>query len=76
VKSSRRIPPETKSPRGEKDVTVGTTAGEPLITHPTALNKPSGTPKLTAKGTGSSSVPVSSKEAVSTGERSVVTGSY
>jgi hypothetical protein len=27
VKSSRRTPPETKFPRGEKDVTVGTTAG-------------------------------------------------
>jgi hypothetical protein len=63
VKSSRRTPPETKSPRGEKDVTVGTTAGGHLITHPTALNKPSGPPKLIAKGTGSLSVPVASKEA-------------
>jgi hypothetical protein len=34
-----------------------------LISHPTALNKPSGPPKLTAKGTGSLSVPVVSKEA-------------
>jgi hypothetical protein len=53
VKSSRRTPPETKSPRGEKDVTVGTTAGGHLISHPTALNTPSGPPKLTAKVTGS-----------------------
>jgi hypothetical protein len=57
VKSSRRTPPETKSPTGEKDVTVGTTVGGHLITQPTALNKPSGQPKLAAKGTGSPSVP-------------------
>jgi hypothetical protein len=50
VKSSRRTPPDTKSPRGEKDVTVGTTAGGHLISHPNALNKPSGPPKLTANG--------------------------
>jgi hypothetical protein len=55
--------PETKSPRGEKDVTVGSTAGGNLISHPTALNKPSGPPNPTAKGTGSLSVPVASKEA-------------
>jgi hypothetical protein len=63
VKSSRRTPPENKSPTGEKDVTVGTTAGGHLISHPTALNKPSGPPKPTAKSTGSLSVPVASKEA-------------
>jgi hypothetical protein len=62
VKSSSRTPPETKSPRGEKDVTVGTTAGGHLITHPTALNKPSGLPKLTTKCTGSPSVHFASKE--------------
>jgi hypothetical protein len=62
VKSSRRTPPETKSPRGEKDVTVGTIADGHLISHTTALNKLSGPPKLTAKGTGSLSVPVASKE--------------
>jgi hypothetical protein len=63
VESSRRTLPETKSPRGEKDVTVGTTAGGHSITHPTALNKPRRPPKLTAKDTGSRSVPVASKEA-------------
>jgi hypothetical protein len=42
---------------------VGTTPGGHLITHPTSLNKPSGPPKLTAKVTGSPSVPVASKEA-------------
>jgi hypothetical protein len=63
VKSSRRTLPETKSSRDEKNVTVSTTAGGHLISHPTALKKPSGPPKLTAKGTGSLSVPVVSKEA-------------
>jgi hypothetical protein len=42
---------------------VGTTGGGHLISHPTALNKPSGPPEPTAKGTGSLSVPVASKEA-------------
>jgi hypothetical protein len=78
VKSFRRTPPETKSPRREKDVTVGTTAGGHFISHPTALNKPSGTPKLTAKGTGPLSVPVASKEAAqrrtSPGEPGSVSG--
>jgi hypothetical protein len=57
LKSSRRTPTETKSPRGEKDVTVSTTVGEHLITHPTAYNMPSGPPKLTVKCT----VPVESE---------------
>jgi hypothetical protein len=34
VKSSRRTPPETKSHRGENDVTVGITAGGHLISTP------------------------------------------
>jgi hypothetical protein len=63
VKSYRRTPPETKYPRRDKDVTVCTTGGGHFITHPTALSKPGGPPKLTAKGTGSLSVPVASEEA-------------
>jgi hypothetical protein len=51
VKISRRARPEIKSPRGEKDVTVGTTAGGHLVTHPAAPKKPSGPFKPTANGT-------------------------
>jgi hypothetical protein len=54
-KASRGTPPVSKSPRGEKDVTVGTTAGD----HPAAPKKPSGTLKPTAKGTGDVSGPLS-----------------
>jgi hypothetical protein len=61
----RGTPPVSKSPRGEKDVTVGTTAGEHFGDHPAAPTKPSVTLKSTAKGTGSASVPSVSKEAAS-----------
>jgi hypothetical protein len=53
----------SKPPRGEKDVTVGTTAGGRLGDHPAAPKKPSGTLKPTAKGTSSAQVPAASKEA-------------
>jgi hypothetical protein len=51
VKTSRTTPLVTKSPRGEKDVTVGTTAGGHLVTHPVASKKPSGPLKTTTNGT-------------------------
>jgi hypothetical protein len=53
----------SKSPRGEKDVTVGTTAGGHLDDHPAAPKKQSGTLKLTAKGTSTAPVPAASMEA-------------
>jgi hypothetical protein len=53
VKTSRKAPPEIKSPRGEKDVTVGTTAGGYLVTHPAAPKKPSEPLKPKGSTTGS-----------------------
>jgi hypothetical protein len=63
VKLSHRTPPETKSPRGKKDVTVCTTTGGHSVTHPATCSKPSGPLKPTVKGIGSPSVPVASMEA-------------
>jgi hypothetical protein len=51
VKTSRRAPPDSKSPRGEKDATAGTTAGGHLVTQPAVPKKPSGPLKPTANGT-------------------------
>lgn len=42
MKSSHGTPPNTKSPRGKKDIIVSTTAGGHLVNHPTVSNKPSG----------------------------------
>jgi hypothetical protein len=39
-----------KTTRGEKDVTVSTTAGGPLVTHPAAPKKPNEPLKPTANG--------------------------
>jgi hypothetical protein len=64
-KASRGTPPVSKSPRGEKDVTVGTTAGGHLGNHLAAPTKSSGTLKPTDKGTSSTPVPAASKEAAS-----------
>jgi hypothetical protein len=64
-KASRGTPSVSKSPRGEKDVTVGTTAGGHLGDHPAAPKKLSGTLKPTAKGTSYAPVPAASKEAAS-----------
>lgn len=50
MKSYRRTP-ESKLPRTEKNVTVGTTAGGYLDAHSAAENKSSGLLKLTDKGT-------------------------
>jgi hypothetical protein len=47
MKIFRRALPEIKSPRGEKDVTVGTTVHGHLVTHPAAPRKPSGPLKPT-----------------------------
>jgi hypothetical protein len=66
VKTSCRAPPEIKSPRGEKDVTVGTTAGRHLVTHLASPKKPSGPLKPTANGTVILPVPVASIEATPT----------
>jgi hypothetical protein len=63
VKTSRRAPPGIKYPRGEKDVTVGTTAGGHLVNHPAAPKKPSGPLKPTANGTVILPVSVASMEA-------------
>jgi hypothetical protein len=64
-KASRRTPPVSKSPIGEKDVTVGTTASGHLGDRPSAPEKPSGTLKPTAKCTSSAPVPAASKEETS-----------
>jgi hypothetical protein len=64
-KASRGTSPVFKSPRGEKDVTVGTTADGHLGDHPPAPKNPSGTLKPTAKDTSSAPVPAVSKEAAS-----------
>jgi hypothetical protein len=63
--SRRTTPPpaESKFPRGQEDVTVGTTeSGNMGITTP-HRKKASGTLKPTAKATGNQLVPVISKEA-------------
>jgi hypothetical protein len=64
VKTSYRAPPDIKSPRGEKDVTVGATAGAHLVTHPASPKKPSGPLKPTTNGTVILPVPVASMEAI------------
>jgi len=63
VKSTRKTPPETKSPRREKDITVSPTAGGHMVAHPSTPNKPSGSLKPTAKGSGNVSVLAASIEA-------------
>jgi hypothetical protein len=59
-KASRGARPVSKSPRGKKEVTVSTTAGGNLYAQPAALNKPCGTPKPTAKSSGTAPVPTAS----------------
>jgi hypothetical protein len=59
----RGTPSVSTSPRGEKDVTVGTTAGGHLGDRPAAPTKPSGTLKLTATDTRAAPVPAASNEA-------------
>jgi hypothetical protein len=51
----------SKSPTGEKDVTVSTTAGGHLDANPGATNKPSGTLKPTDKGNGTAPLPAASR---------------
>jgi hypothetical protein len=62
VKISRRAAPDIKSPRGEKDVTVDTSAGGHLVTKPAAPKEPSGPLQPTATGTVILPVPAASKE--------------
>jgi hypothetical protein len=62
-KASRGTSALSKFPRGEKDVTVGTTAGGHLGDHPAAPKKPSGKLKPTAKGTSTAPVPAASMKA-------------
>jgi hypothetical protein len=64
-KASRGTPPVSKSPRREKDVTVGTTAGGHLGDHPAAPAKPGGTLKPADKGISSAPGRAASKEAAS-----------
>jgi hypothetical protein len=63
VKISRRALPKIKSPRGKKDVMVGTTAGGQLVTQSAAPKMSSGPLKTTANGTVILPVPVVSMEA-------------
>jgi hypothetical protein len=60
VEKTRRYRPEIKSPRGEKVVTLGTSAGGHLITHSPAPRKQSWPLKHTANGTVILPVPVAS----------------